>query len=236
MTMPKKTIEITTNETSKEGPSAMPKKNTKKSVDKDSVSNNFNAIARDIPKDTESSVKSQKISSGNSESSESNDEYTIDPITGAKYLKPKGDSYLSFEVKGIIPDLEKEGYVFCWPVNYNDAVFQGMVDQGWEYAYPDNTGCKDAKPIALTSSRKDGKQLFHVPMFIPMAKYVALNEKQEQLRQQKENDTIFNPAATLESNKYVKAYTASDHRAPEISRQNREMDIDMARSFDKAMR
>lgn len=235
MTKPKKTIELTMNEANKEAVQEVSEKNIKKSIDKDFVSNNFNAIARDVKKDTESSVKSKKASPSNPESSD-NDEYTIDPITGAKYLKPKGDSYLSFEVKGIIPELEKEGYVFCWPVNYNDAVFHGMVAQGWEYAYPENTGCKDAKPIALTSSRKDGKQLFHVPMFIPMAKYVALNEKQEQLRQQKENDTIFNPGATLENSKYVKAYTTTDHRAPEISRQNREMDIDMAQKFDKAMR
>lgn len=223
-------------------PRGFPKKNiennSQKTLDNNSSQeNSASDIAFDVlTPDAELEKKSADVKEAPEVkiSEKNTDEYTVDPFTGKKYLKPKGDAILTYESRGRIPQINIPGYVVIWPVNETDTTFYDLVQQGWDFLHPSTPGAEEAREVPTGSRRKDGVAIVHKPMIRSIEKHRAWEASREKIRQQKENDTIYNPGATLADNGQARGYTAREHRAPRIT--NRDMDLGMAQAFEKAMR
>jgi hypothetical protein len=165
---------------------------------------------------------------------ESNDEYTVDPHTGQKYLKPKGTSdvihYQSFN----IPQIKREGYVIIAPIDEKINTIPDLIKQGWEFVDPNTPGCEEAIKAVYAGTRLDGSPMFHKLMQMPESKFKEMEDRKQAALTQKEQDTIYNPTGG-DQNMYI----GKEFRAPTISRNNtpiRDMDMGMSEALSRAMR
>ncbi len=159
------------------------------------------------------------------------DEYTIDPHTGQKYLKPKGDSHLIRDNNMRIPQINRPGYEVIWPIDRDQTSIPNLIKKGWEFVDPNTPGCENAIQQIYAGQRPDGSPMFHKAMQMPKEKYLEMQVMEGNELDKKESDTIFNPAIGDD-----KLYLPREFRRPNVTRNNRDMDIGMAAAFDKAMR
>ncbi len=167
-------------------------------------------------------------------------EYTIDPHTGEKYLKPKGTSdvisYQSFN----IPQIRREGYVIIAPTDEKKEEIQKLINQGYEFVDKNTPGCEEIERVVHAGNRKDGSPFFHKFLQMPEAKFRELEGRRQAELTKREDETIYNPTAG-DSNMYI----GKEFRAPTVSRNNmpmsggemaRDMDIGMSNAYKNAMR
>lgn len=211
-------------------------KNLKKPLDITNHSvNNVNIDSNFIEENISSNaINSTEIAA--STEKESN-EYTIDPITGKKYLKPKGFSDVIQYQSSNIPQIVIPGFKICAPTTENEIEIQRMIDMGWEFVQPSEPGCEDAARLVYAGSRKDNSPFFHRLLKMPEEKWNELENRRQNELTQKEQDIIYNVAQGDPD-----MYVPKEFRAPVNTRNqgvrmdSSGMDNSMANAYKNAMR
>jgi hypothetical protein len=158
-------------------------------------------------------------------------EYTIDPITGEKYLLPKGDSVFIGQRAFRLPPIVREGFEVIWEVNRGNNI-QERISEGWRHVDPETPGCENAAKRPYAGKSDIGKSLHHVAMQMPKSRYDEMMRARSQANTDKENEIIFNPSMGQGKDFYI----AKEHKAPFVTTNAGGMDPAMAAAYNKAMR
>lgn len=209
-------------------------KSKKNYLDNNNESSNTEA---NISNSTNVSELSSAVNNSNSELSQ--EEYTIDPITGQKYAKPRGESEYIGRRSWKLPPLIREGFQIIWEVNKGNRI-QLRIADGWEFVDPKTPGCEDAGQLPSAGHDERGNALHHRAMQMPEAKYLEMMARRNRANTEKENATIFNPALGNGKDFYI---IKKDHGSyynyssnPTAGKINQGMDNEMAAAYRNAMR
>lgn len=152
-------------------------------------------IFESIPLDIDSKQsKSSKKSDLASKKEEADSDYTVDPITGEKYLKPKGDIRISGKKAMRLPPIHRDGYVILWAVSRKNDL-QNLIEDGWEFVDPKTPGCENAAKIPFAGISSDGVKTYHRAMQMPLDRYNELMAARNKENDEKEYNIMINPAA-----------------------------------------
>lgn len=172
----------------------------------------------------------EKAFSNKEQTSPNDAEYTIDPITGEKYLKPKGETEYVGQRALKLPALHREGFEIIWPLTRGNEL-QNLVKEGWDFVDPKTPGLEQATP-RYAGTDKEGKALWHRAMQMPKSRYDEMTARKVKANADKENEIIFNPAVGAGKDFYL----GKDHKAPTYTRNSGGMDPLMANAYNNSMR
>lgn len=199
------------------------------SLDNKNESGNIDTNLSESP--TEKAFSNKSIpESSNKEQTSSNDEYTIDPISGEKYLKPKGESEYMGQRAWKLPPLRRDGFEIIWAITRGNEL-QNLVIEGWDFVDPNTPGLEQATP-RHGGTDKEGKALWHRAMQMPKSRYDEMMARKVKANKDKENEIIFNPAMGAGKDFYL----GKDHKAPTYTRNAGGMDPSMADAYNNSMR
>jgi hypothetical protein len=193
-----------------------------------------------FPKNTAPKQSAPKAVSSDLSLSE---EYTIDPLTGEKYLKPKGDDISLGQRNAKIPTINRDGYIVIWPVTRPNEI-QSLISQGWEFVNPETPGCEKAATKVYAGTDKQGSPLYHRALQMPVEDYQRLMSARDRENDRREFEMIYNPGQRLDkdfyfSKEHKRAYfnNSSEDTGPSRAPvKSSGMDLNMASEFDRAMR
>jgi hypothetical protein len=170
-------------------------------------------------------------------------EFTIDPITGEKYLKPKGDSVSLGQRAFKIPSIRREGYIIIWPVTRPNEI-QSLLDQGWDFVDPSTPGCEKAATKVYAGTDKQGNPLYHRALQMGLESYQNLMNARDRENDRREFEMIYNPGQKLDKDFYFSKehkrayhnYSTEDTGPARKPVMSSGMDNSMAHGFNNAMR
>lgn len=139
------------------------------------------------------------------------DEYTTDPVTGVKYLKPKGDSVSLGQRNFRIPTIRREGYEIIWGVTRGNEL-GNLVLQGWDFVDPKTPGCEEAAKTPYAGTDQTSKALFHRALQMPKEKYDAMMIARGKANDQREQDIIYNVKAGVNPADQKGFYVSKDNK------------------------
>lgn len=197
---------------------------SKKSLDNNNQSANIMANTPELPTEKTSTELNNKETSLNS------DEYTVDPVTGEKYLKPKGETEYMGQRALKLPYLKRDGFEIIWAITRGNEL-QNLIKEGWDFVDPQTPGLEQATP-RHGGTDKEGKALWHRAMQMPKSRYDEMMANRYKKNTEKEEEIIFNPAMGAGKDFYL----GKDHKAPTYTRNSGGMDPEMAKAYNNAMR
>lgn len=211
----------------------------------DKISAKINSSTDDLSPKAAKKSNFPKTSAPEAESSDlsPSEEYTIDPITGEKYLKPVGDAIYLGQRNAKIPTIQRPGYIIIWPVTRPNEI-QSLISQGWQFVDPQTPGCEKAATKVYAGTDKQGAALYHRALQMPVEDYQRLMDAKDRENDRREFEMIYNPGQRLDkdfyfSKEHKRAYfnnSTEDTGPSRLPVKSSGMDSDMAAEFDRAMR
>lgn len=138
-------------------------------------------------------------------------EYTVDPITGQKYLRPKGDNISLGQRNFRIPTINRPGYVTVWPVTRGNEI-GNHIAQGWDFADPSTPHNEEAAKTPYAGTDQTMKPITHRAMQMPKEKYDKMMAARSRANTQKEQSFIYNVKSAVNPADQGEFYVSKDNR------------------------
>lgn len=158
---------------------------------------NLNNIKKELDNKNDSSNLETKISENTKSVAEIDEsDYTVDPLTGKKYLKPKGDSTFLGQRSMRIPTINRPGYVIIWAVTRGNEI-GNLISQGWDFVDPATPGCEEALKTPHGGVDQMLKPIVHRAMQMPIEKYNRMMAARANELNEREQSQIYNVKSTV---------------------------------------